>query len=144
MFEGGVRVACLARLNGRIPAGGVCDEFLTSLEIYPTMLALAQAKPPSGVKLDGFDMLPVLEGKIPSGRKEMFWQRRDERAARVGNYKWFDSEDGTGLFDLSTDLGETHDLSKERPDILKMVTDRFATWRAEMDAAEPRGPFRDY
>jgi hypothetical protein len=45
---------------------------------------------------------------------------------------------------LSTDLGEKHDLSAEKPEIAKMMRERFAQWRAEMDASEPRGPFRDY
>jgi hypothetical protein len=35
----------------------------------------------------------------------------------------------TGLFDLATDLGETRDLSKEKPDVLKMMQGKFAAWR---------------
>ncbi len=144
MWEGGLRVPFIARWPGHIPAGKVSDEFLTSLEIFPTLLAAAGAQPPHGVKLDGFDMLPVLRGEAKSPRSEMFWQRRGDKAARVGNWKWVASEKGGGLFDLSTDVGETRDLSAEKPDVLKMMQDRFATWRREMDASESRGPFRDY
>ena len=100
--------------------------------------------PPAEVKLDGFDMLPILQGKKKSPREEMFWERRSDRAARVGNYKWLESAKGTGLFDLENDVGETKDLSKEKPDVLARVKARFAAWKKEMDAAEPRGPFRDY
>ena len=89
-------------------------------------------------------MLPILQGKTASPRKEMFWQRRGDRAARVGNWKWVDSKKGTGLFDLSTDLGEKKDLSKQKPEVLKMVKSRFANWKEQMARAEPRGPFRDY
>ena len=144
MFEGGVRVPCLIRWPGKVPAGSVCDEFLTSLEIFPTLLAAVGASPPKGVILDGFDMLAVLQGREPSPRREMFWQRRDDRAARVGKWKWVQSAAGNGLFDLSTDPGESHDLSAQRPHVLKMVQQRFAAWRTEMDNAEPRGPFRDF
>ena len=74
----------------------------------------------------------------------MFWQRRGDKAARVGKWKWVDSEKGKGLFDLDADVSETKDLSEERPEILKMVKSRFEAWTQAMEAAEPRGPFRDY
>ncbi|MBI3882232.1 MAG: sulfatase-like hydrolase/transferase [Verrucomicrobia bacterium] len=144
MWEGGLRVPFIARWPGRIPAGKVTDEFLTTLELFPALLSASGAKPPRGVTLDGFDLLPVLAGEKKSPRTEMFWQRRGDKGARVGNWKWVSSEKGVGLFDLATDLGETKDLSKEKPDELAKVRGRWEAWRKEMDAAEPRGPFRDY
>ena len=39
---------------------------------------------------------------------------------------------------------EKKDLSKKQPDVLKMVKARYADWLDAMDAAEPRGPFRDF
>ncbi|NUQ64205.1 MAG: sulfatase-like hydrolase/transferase [Pirellulales bacterium] len=144
MFEGGVRVPCIVRFPGRIPPGTVSNEFLTALEILPTVSAAAGVAPPQGVVLDGFDMMPVLAGKEKSRRNEMFWQRRGDRGARVGNWKWVDSEKGSGLFDLSQDIGEKNDLSRQKPDVLKMVKSRFAAWEKAMAEAEPRGPFRDY
>lgn len=144
MWEGGLRVPFIAWWPGHLPAGKVTDEFLTSLELLPMISAATGAKPLPEVKLDGFDMTPVLRGETKSPRLEMFWQRRSDRAARVGNWKWLESAKGSGLYDLSTDIGEQHDLSKDKPDVLKMVKARFAAWRKEMDESEPRGPFRDY
>ncbi|MEZ0274607.1 MAG: sulfatase-like hydrolase/transferase, partial [Roseimicrobium sp.] len=144
MWEGGLRVPFIAWWPGHLPAGKVTDEFLTALEIFPTLLAASDAKAPEGVTLDGFDMLPVLRGEKKSPREAMFWQRRGDKAARVGNWKWLDSEKGRGLYDLSKDPGEKNDLSTEKPDVLKMMQERFAAWRKEMDECEPRGPFRDY
>ncbi|WP_395746291.1 sulfatase-like hydrolase/transferase [Prosthecobacter sp.] len=157
MWEGGLRVPFIMRWPGKVPAGKVTDEFLTSLELVPTLLSAAGAKGPEGGpsfakategktagSLDGFDLLPVLRGEAKSPRKEMFWQRRADKAARVGNWKWVESGKGGGLFDLSTDLGEKKDLSAEKPEVVKMMRERFAAWRAEMDASEPRGPFRDF
>jgi hypothetical protein len=62
----------------------------------------------------------------------------------MGHWKWVESGRGGGLFDLSKDPGERRDLTAERPEELQRVKSRFAAWRAGMDAAEPRGPFRDY
>ena len=144
MYEGGIRVPFVARWPGRLPARRVCDDFLSTLEVFPTLASAAGAALDRKVKLDGFDMLPVLQGKKSSPRVEMFWQWRGERAARVGTWKWVDGSRGDGLFNLGSDLGESHDLLKDQLEMASKVRGRFEAWRREMDASEPRGPFRDY
>ncbi|MFM7590680.1 MAG: sulfatase, partial [Isosphaeraceae bacterium] len=153
-FEGGLRVPLIARWPGVIPAGQTTTEFISSLEILPTLVAAADAKIPNGLHLDGFDMLDVLKGKSPSKRKEIFWDWPSAyQAARVDQFKWvsWTPRDQRGLvpakealFDLSTDPSESIDLIKTRPDVYQKVKNRFALWQAEMQKAEPRGPFRDY
>jgi arylsulfatase A-like enzyme len=154
VFEGGLRVPFIARWPGRISAGTVSDAFLTSLEIFPTLLKLVGAPRPDAV-LDGFDMMPVLRGEAPSPRNEMFWLHehgasdRVQRAARIGKWKWVDSRvDGKtrgGLFDLSADIGEANDLSAQNSELAEMIKARWEAWHWEMEnALEPRGPFRDY
>ncbi|HEY1084558.1 MAG TPA: sulfatase-like hydrolase/transferase [Prosthecobacter sp.] len=144
LWEGGLRVPFIARWPGKLPAGKVTDEFLTTLELVPTLLAATGAAAPKSVHLDGFDMLPVLRGESPSPRQEMFWQRRGDKAARVGNWKWMEAGKGSGLYDLSTDIGEKKDLSAENPEVVQRMRDKFAAWRKDMDGSEARGPFRDY
>jgi arylsulfatase A-like enzyme len=144
LFEGGVRVPCMVRFPGKIPAGAVSNAFLSSLEILPTILMAADLSLPEDTILDGFDMMPILNGQIKSGRNEMFWQRQNDKAARVANWKWVESTRGSGLFNLDEDISESHDLSENRPEKLQEMKQHFARWRAEMDASEPRGPFRDY
>jgi arylsulfatase A-like enzyme len=144
MFEGGLRVPCIVRWPSVVPAGSVCGEFLTSMEIYPMLCNATGIRTPRDVALDGFDMTSVLTGKEKSSRREMFWKRKGDKAARVGNYKWVESARGSGLFDLSSDIGEQHDLSKEKPDVLESVKSRFAAWQKQMAEAEPRGPFKNF
>lgn len=144
MWEGGVRVCSVVRWPKRIPAGKVSDEFLTSMEVFPTFTKLAGAEIPAGLTLDGFDMMPVLQGKAKSSRQEMYWERRDQKAARYQNWKWIDTPKYGGLFDLSNDINESRDLSKTKPEVAKMMRDRFTAWKDEMNKAEARGPFRDY
>lgn len=144
LFEGGLRVPLIARWPGRISKGATCRDFAASTELFPTLLAAAGTAPPRGVKLDGFSLLPVLEGRGGSQRKEFFWQRQVDKAARAGKWKWVESRRGNGLFDLSADIGEQRDVSDAQPAALKMMKERWAAWRKEMDQAEPRGPFRDY
>jgi len=144
MFEGGLRVPCLVAWPGVVPPGTVCDAFLTAMEILPTLCAAAGVGPPHGVVLDGFDVTGVLAGQRASPRTEMFWKRRGDVAARVGNWKWVESAGGSGLFDLSRDLGEQNDLAAARPDVLRRLKTRFAAWQKQMADAEPRRPFRDF
>jgi arylsulfatase A-like enzyme len=144
MFEGGLRVPCIVRWPGTVPTGTVCDELLSSMEILPMLCRAAGTRPPRGVTLDGFDMTGVLAGREESLRKEMFWQRRGDKAARVGNFKWVESSRGSGLFDLSADLGEQRDLSDEKPDILSKVKSRFQAWKKLMAEAEHRRPFKNF
>jgi arylsulfatase A-like enzyme len=144
-WEGGIRVLSLIRWPAQLPAGVVNDEFLTTMDVLPTLIKAAGAAAPQGVVLDGFDMLPALKGEQKSPRQEMFWKRRDLLGARVENWKWVDLGGiAGGLFDLENDPGERHDLSQERPDVLRRVKGRYQAWLQAMEAAEPRGPFRDY
>ncbi len=145
-WEGGIRVPCLIRWpNGNVPAGAINDAFLTSMELFPSFAAATGALMHADVVLDGYDWWPTIRGEKESPRTEMFWKRKDSVGARVGKWKWVDmGGKAGGLFDLESDVGETQDLSKQKPEILKMVKDRYETWLREMDAAEPRGPFRDF
>jgi hypothetical protein len=96
----------------------------------------------------------VLKGERPSPRREMFWEFPDAyQAARVGNWKWVsytprgrrgEVPDTEELFDLSADPGEKHNLAAAQPAKFAELKSAFARWQAEMAAAEPRGPFRDY
>lgn len=143
VFEGGIRVCALVR-GPDLPRGAVCDEFLTSLDILPTLLARTGAVPMAGVTLDGFDIWPVLQGAQVSPRREMFWKRRDLEAARVDGWKWLRLSGEVSLFDLRKDPGEKRNLAQSLPDRTAEMQSRFERWLAEMDAAEPREPFRDF
>ncbi|MDE0818234.1 MAG: sulfatase-like hydrolase/transferase, partial [Pirellulaceae bacterium] len=145
-WEGGIRVPCIVHWPaGGVPANSVNHEFLTSLEVLPSLTSACKTKVPSKIKLDGFDWWDVIRGSTPSPRHEMFWKRKDLIGVRVGNWKWVDmgGESG-GLFDLSKDIGETNNLSQSHPEILQMLKQRYQHWLAEMEQAEPRSPFRDY
>ena len=145
LWEGGVRVPCLVRWPaGGVPAGEQNDELLTALDVLPSLLAATGHAPSHDLSLDGFDWWPVLRSQVDSPRTQMFWQRRDHLAARVGKWKWVQMGQQGGLFDLEADVAESKDLSRQYPKILAALKARFHAWQARMDTAEPRGPFRDF
>ncbi|MEM7041120.1 MAG: sulfatase-like hydrolase/transferase, partial [Bacteroidota bacterium] len=143
-WEGGVRVPCLIRWpKGRVPTGSVNDSFLTTLEIVPSLVAAAGGVLPGKIKFDGYEWWDAVRGG-PSPRETMFWKRKDSLAARVGDWKWVSMGKQGGLYDLRSDDAEKHDLFDEKPQVAAQMKQHVAEWLAEMDAAEPRGPFRDF
>ena len=43
VYEGGLRVPCIAWWPGHVPAGRVCDEFISALDMLPTLAHLSGA-----------------------------------------------------------------------------------------------------
>src|SRR5678809_1456456 len=60
-FEGGVRVPCIARWPGRIPAASVCREPAMTIDLLPTLAKVAGAELPPH-PIDGLDIRRLLAG----------------------------------------------------------------------------------
>jgi arylsulfatase A len=126
LYEGGIRVPLLACWPGRIKAGGVCDEPVSSYDILPTLAALAGV-PVDDLALDGVSLAELLTGKRRTlGREELTWyyphyspqSRQPGAAIRSGRYKLIEHYDppGVELYDLNHDLGEQRDLAGLMPE----------------------------
>src|SRR5439155_4326582 len=61
-FEGGVRVPCIMRWTGQIPAGRTCAELLSTIDLLPTITRLIGGKLPTN-KIDGKDRWPLISGQ---------------------------------------------------------------------------------
>ena len=61
LYEGGVRVAYVFRMPGKIAAGTTCNQPINSVDLYPTLLELAGAKAPEGYPLDGMSYREPLD-----------------------------------------------------------------------------------
>ena len=87
-FEGGVRVPCIARWPGQIPAGRTCDELATTMDLYATLAHLIGAKLPD-TKRDGDDLSPLLLGASGAQGRGKFWYYSGDElhAVRQGDWK---------------------------------------------------------
>ncbi|MBL8793965.1 MAG: sulfatase [Planctomycetia bacterium] len=88
-FEGGVRMPCLMRWPGKIPAGTVCDELSATIDLLPTIAKLIGGKL-SGNTIDGRDIGPLLAGKAgaKSPHEAYFYYNGSElHAIRAGDWK---------------------------------------------------------
>lgn len=88
-FEGGVRVPFIARWPGHVPPGGVCDEPVMETDLLPTLAKLAGAELPAQ-KIDGRDILPLLEGRAGAKTPHealVFYGGDELQAVRAGKWK---------------------------------------------------------
>ncbi len=130
MYEGGIRIPFLVQWKGHLPNNTLYEKPASSLDILPTAVALAGGKPASNT--EGVNLLPYLTGEnTGTPHERLFWRWFEKSAARVGDWKLVREGDGSQqLFNLSTDLGETTDLSASRPDKLKEIQDAYDEWNA--------------
>ncbi len=112
-----MRVPTLMWSPGRIPAGKVCGQIASTIDMLPTIAALTGAELPAA-KIDGVSILPLLKGAEGARPREVFFYGRD--GVRSGNWKLIKPKKAKEfeLYDLSTDIAESHDLAREHPDIV--------------------------
>ena len=137
LWEGGHREPAIAYWPGKIAPGRVCDETVTCLDLFPTLLELTAApKPPH--KLDGASLLPLLTGHGTLGERTIFWGYMGQRAVRRGKWKLLTGAPGAGpsacLFDLANDLGETRNLAEQHPELVKDLTAALRAWEKDVGA----------
>jgi arylsulfatase A len=134
LWEGGHRVPAIAYWPGRIQPGTVTSQTVLGMDIFPTMIAIAGAKLPAEVKLDGVDLLGMLtkDRKLPE--RTLFWRYRKERAVRKGPWKLLVQGDKVMLYNLDEDIGEKKDLAGAKPEMVKMLQAELAAWEKEVSA----------
>jgi arylsulfatase A-like enzyme len=116
-WEGGVRVPFLARWPGRIEPGRVCDELVSSVDLYPTFARLAGTRPPEDRTIDGVDVTGLLLDGEPSPREHLALYFMDDLCAvRDARWKLHVARDGVAvceLYDLQADPGESVDVAAQ-------------------------------
>jgi len=129
MFEGGVRVPFAIKWPGKIPKGTTYEHPISTLDIFPTVLAAAGASPPTDIALDGVDLMPYLSGSnSEKPHDKLFWRAGNIWATRDGDWKLIYAADRHWLYDLSADIGEKTNLADKRPDMVKEMTASFEQW----------------
>ncbi len=140
-LEGGFRVPFAMQWPGHLKAGTVSDQVISSLDLFPTAVAMAGGELPKDRVIDGVNLIPYLTGKNKAAPHEVLcWRNGSNAAVRKGNWKLFKGGDHYWLFDLSKDTGEQKNLAAERPEIVEQLKKELAKWEAQMK--EPLWPCR--
>jgi arylsulfatase A-like enzyme len=133
VWEGGVRVSWMAQWKGRIPGGRVLSEPVIQLDVLPTALAAAGAEVKPEWKLDGVNLLPLLEGKVDKlDREALYWRFGVQYAVRQGDWKLVKPglEDKPMLVNLAKDRGEQTDLTAQQPEKASELQALWDRWNA--------------
>lgn len=122
MFEGGIRVPLFVKWPERIKAGMEVETPVAHIDVMPTLVAAASADLPSGVPIDGQNILPLATGDGTISRKDdaLFWQSGYLQVVRAGDWKLqYEGRRGKSwLFDLANDPTEQVNLAEEEPEKL--------------------------
>jgi arylsulfatase A-like enzyme len=135
VYEGGHRVAFIARWPGQIAAGTTCDQLVHQADIIATVADILQTKLPANAAEDSFSFLPLLKGSsAPTRAHAVSCASAGTPGLRLGNWKYIPTQPAQ-LYDLAADLGETKNLAAEQPErvaemkalLEKLITDGRST-----------------
>lgn len=157
MWEGGYRVPALMQWIGRIPPNSRCDELASTIDLFPTIARLIDAKLPNH-PIDGKDISPLMmlekPTRSPHEHFACYYDNaliavRDRRFKLIfpHSYRSIGDEkvrdDGRpiayqqnqaelALYDLKSDVAETTDVSKNFPDVVLRLSTAADQYRIEL------------
>ncbi|MDB6027281.1 MAG: atsA 9 [Verrucomicrobiales bacterium] len=141
LWEGGIRVPCIARFPNKIPAGTETHQVGITMDWTATIAKLAGAKPPKDRPFEGIDLLPIISGKQKNIERTLFWRSVNFsfvklfRAVRDGDWKYIESYKGDQpfLYNLAQDIGETKNVVAENPKLAINLKKKLDQWESEID-----------
>ena len=158
-FEGGVRVPAILWAPGNVPAGTACDSIVTTMDVMPTLAALAGAEVPSDRVIDGEDIRHLFRGEFDKANPQkayFYYLRVHLQAVRQGKWKLhlprekdpvgaapfrqnthIAPEDRVGfkepfLVDLEEDPGEKTNLAAKNPEVVERLLGLADTMREDL------------
>ena len=137
-WEGGLREPTLAWWPSRVPAGSVCDDMVTAMDLLPTFASLSGSEVPANRIIDGRDISPLLLGQ-PSAKSPhesfFYYSGNDLKAVRSGQWKLFANGE---LYNLDQDIGESINVAEKHPAVVEHLRGYLA------QAREDLGDGKDY
>jgi arylsulfatase A-like enzyme len=153
LYEGGIRVPLITRWPAIVPASTTCNEPTLHVDLYPTLLELATAPPPPQ-QLDGLSLKPLFQdptSELPRdaifhhfpgylGQGKNRWRTTPVSVIQMRQWKLLEFlEDGhLELYDLESDLSESHNLASIEPQRAVIMRERLEAWRREVSASMPK------
>lgn len=146
LYEGGIRVPMIVRWPEKIRAGAVSDHRWAFWDFLPTAADLAGVLDKAPKNIDGLSIKNALFEKPCEEHDFFFWaffEQGSRRAVLMGDYKLIE-EAGRGgpleLYNLADDIGETTNIVKKHPDIVKKM---YQVMEAQI-SPNPHWSYRDY
>lgn len=134
--EGAMRVPCIVRWPGKVPAGTTADTLCTSMDLYTTFANLAGAEIPQDRIVDGKDIWPILStpAEAASPHQAFYYYFGDQlQAVRSENWKLYlplaerrinsrtAKAQPAELYRLDRDLAEEQNLAETHPEVVEQL-----------------------
>ncbi len=140
-WEGGVRVPYFVYIPWMNQEGQQIEVPVSGVDLYPTLLDLANIPQNPKHTIDGVSLKPLLEGNTIASRP-LFWHYphygnqggEPSSIIREGDWKliYYWENNDVELYNLHNDLVETKDVSIENPELTSKMKDKLLTWLQEM------------
>ncbi len=126
LYDNSLRVPMIIRWPGQIKEGAFIDEIVTHLDLFPTLLEMAEIEKPDELIHRGRSLIPLLQGTYVEWDNIFFAQlslpKTNSRLRSVQTKKWkyiHDFSDSTKyeFYNLADDPGEANNLI-DNPDPL--------------------------
>ncbi|TWU38270.1 sulfatase family protein [Novipirellula artificiosorum] len=139
IYQGGFRVPFLARWPEHVPAATTCDETISLVDMYATIVALTEPPIPTDAKNaeDSFNVLPAMLGTSmpkPLRSSMIVHSPNGNFAIRRGPWKFIEGKPSPSLkktpqrdelvaqlYNLEDDPGETNNVLNEHPEIAQQL-----------------------
>ena len=141
-FEGGLRVPCIFRWPGKVPANRSMDGMMHVVDLYPTLLRIGGGSLKQKLPIDGMDMWDTITMGVESPRSEVVHGlpgehvETGEMSIRKGAYKLV----GKALFNIEKDPAETRDIADAHPETYQALHQRLIQLTAERRTPETHTP----
>ena len=140
LFEGGIRVPCVAKWPGVLPKGVVSHQPCITLDFSKSILTAAGTGPPPNRPFDGIDILEHVSTNQPVQKRTLFWRARrgqwTRKAVRDDSLKYISLRDGDDvkeyLFDLENDPAEKDNLFNRRKEDVWRLKILLSNWEKQV------------
>ena len=136
LYEGGIRVPCLAQWKGKIAPGTVSDHVSDFADMVPTLAEATGIEVPAAFgRRDGVSILPALLGQTEgqAERDVFYWEAAPQQALRRGDWKAYRPAPGKPiqLYDLAVDVAESRDLAAVQLEIVASLEELMSESRVD-------------
>lgn len=140
VFEGGTHLPTVMHWPKGKVVSGKWDGLCGALDMFTTLMAMADLKMPETRPLDGKNIWPAIRDNGASPVESYYWSWHNEDAIRTADWRMHRFADHAELYDMHTDIGETTDVAKDHTDVVAMLTAKMSAWVASMGAVLTHQP----
>ena len=135
LFEGGTHLPTVIHWPKGNLVSRKWDGLCGALDMFPSLLAMADLKMPATRPLDGKNIWPALRDNSASPVESYYWSWHTEDAIRTADWRMHRFCNHVELYDIRDDISETRDVADSHPEVVKSLTAKINTWVDSLGAA---------